>query len=152
MSRQIKFLVIVLLSVPGVVIAVFCAGQIVASWRALPDMRLHSDMSCLNAVVREELQRYFEQEGRYPDSLGVLTESILEAYYVGNVPEQPEALGWLSRFHYSSTGATYAVTWSVKQHGTLYTHKEYGKDGALAKTELYVDGKLLGKHGETESR
>lgn len=153
MARQIsKLLVIVLLSVPAGLVAVYCAAELAASWRGLPDMRLHSDMSCLNAVIREELQRYSEQEGRYPESLGVLTQSILEGYYGINVPDQPEARGWLSRFHYSSTEDTYTVTWSVKQYGKLYTHKEYGKHGALVKTELYVDGKLLGKHDGRESR
>jgi len=153
MARQIrKLLLIVIVAVPAGLVAVYCAAEVLAFLRDVPDIRLHSDMSCLSAGIREELQRYFKQQGRYPESLGVLTQSILERYYVRNVPEQPEALGWLSRFQYSSTGDTYTLTWSVDQHGNLYTHKEYGKHGALVKTEFYVDGKLLGKHDERDLR
>ena len=123
-----------LVAVGGGILLGICLGN-------MRDIRLESEMSFLNAAIREQLQQYFEQEGHYPDSLDMVTQSILENSYRKNA-DKPKILSWLSCFHYSSTGDTYILTWSLNQHGNLWTDKEYGENGVFVKWESYVDGKL----------
>jgi hypothetical protein len=145
MARQIsKTWVIVLIVLVAVLAGLTAVGGGILVGICLGDMRdmgLHSEMSFLNTAIREHLQQYFEQEDHYPDSLDMVTQSILETSYRKNA-DQPKILSWLSCFHYSSTGDTYILTWSLNKHGNLWTKKEYGKNGAFVKWELYVDGKL----------
>jgi hypothetical protein len=145
MARQIrKTWVIVLVAVLTGLIAVCGAILLVDIYLCyMRDLGLHSEMSFLNAAIRDHLQQYFEQEDHYPDSLDMVTQSILDSYQKN--ADQPKILSWLSCFHYSSTGDTYILTWSLNKYGNLWTNKEYGKNGAFVKWEVYVDGKLHNK-------
>lgn len=116
-------------------------------FRAREDYLFHSDMSSVNALIRDKLKHYFEQESRYPDSLKELTESIIKnSYSERDAPDNSKELELLLNFDYFSDGMTYSITWSASHHGIDHTHKEYGNDGDLVKTEYYINGNLSSVH------
>jgi hypothetical protein len=136
MRKKAKWLLIIIMLVIAGTVAVDV-------WRSKPYVRLHSDMLSVNAALTEELQDYYENEGRYPDRLEILTGAIVRGSYIGEVPEKPKELGLLPRFDYSTDGEAYTLTWSVgRRSGTVFSYKEYGRDGALVRLEMYIDGEL----------
>jgi len=144
MKRKTRILLIIAIpavAVMAVLIAVYCGVWIYAT---STDIGLHSDMSLLNAVIRDELKRYFKREGRYPEDLDVLIPTIVKKCYVTSVPDRPKELEMLNHFKYSSDSITYTIIWTFegKNSGAVYTHKEYGRNGTLEKTELYINGQI----------
>lgn len=143
MKRKIRKLLIIPIATIVVMAALFAAYYgfgIISTLRT--DLGRHSDMSLLNAVIREELRTYFKREGHYPENLDVLKPTIVKNCYLTNEPDRPKELEMLTHFQYSSDGITYTIIWSHenKHDGTIYTHKEYGRNGILEKTELYING------------
>ena len=134
-----KTRIILIIAIPmAVLIAVYCGISLSAS---RSDMILLSDLNGLSAGCREELERYFEREGRYPENLDVLIPAILKKCYTTSVPEKPKILEMLSHFKYSSDGTTYKMIMSyVTKRGTVYTHKGYGRNGIREKYEFYING------------
>ena len=124
----------------AVSIAVYYGFGIISTLRT--DLGRHSDMSLLNAGIREELKTYYEREGHYPENLDGLTPTIVKSCYLTSVPDRPKELEMLTHFQYSSDGTTYTIIWSHenKHDGTVYTHKEYGRNGILENTELFING------------
>ena len=143
MKRKTRIFLIIAMPAVAVMVVSIAAYFSVRIISALStDMRLHSDMSSLNAGIREQLRTYFEREGCYPDKLDVLKPTILKSCYLTNVPDQPKELEMLTHFKYSSGGNTYTIVWSFenKQDKNVYTHYEYGRNGILEKSELYING------------
>ncbi len=143
MKRKTKTLLIIAIpavAIMAVSIAVYCGVWIISALGT--DMGLHSDMCELNAGIREELKTRFEQEGCYPENLDVLIPTIVKKCYPTGVPDRLKELDMFSFFKYSNDGNTYTIIWSYKNKygGTVYTHKEYGRNGTLEKSELYING------------
>ncbi|UCG59038.1 MAG: hypothetical protein JSU70_05925 [Phycisphaerales bacterium] len=141
MAKKTKWLLItIVLVIAG---TVYLGTMAVVCRRVKPDIRLHSDMMLVDAGIREELQRYYKKEGRYPDRLEILTDSILRGCYTGVVPEKPKELELLPRSEYSTDGQTYTLTWSVERRSeTVFTYKRYGRHGAFVTLEMYIDGEI----------
>lgn len=150
MMRRTKMLFVVLTLVLAT--AIYFGFAMVIASRMAPDYRLYSDMAFLNAVIREELQQYFERHGRYPGSLEVLRESILRQLHAEPRADKSEDLGSLSQFAYSTDGESYKVDWSIRQSGTVYTCTEYGSRGVLSKTEMYENGELRYSWGASQGQ
>ena len=139
-TRKLLIIAIPAVAVMAVLIAVYCGISLSAS---RSDMILLSDLSGLNAGIRGELKMYFEREGRYPENLDVLIPIVLKNYYMKSEPYQPKEkdIEILSHFKYYSDGTTYKIIRSYEtKRGTVYTHKEYGRNGILEKTEFYING------------
>lgn len=109
----------------------------------LPFNRIYSDMSIVNYIIREELQRHYDQEGCYPNSLDMIKETIITNLYIAEVPDNPKELKLFPRFEYSTDGENYSITWSIRNRGTVHTRKEFGRSGGLVKVEHYIDGDLF---------
>ncbi|MCP4609050.1 MAG: hypothetical protein GY845_10105 [Planctomycetes bacterium] len=135
MKRKTRIILIIAIppvAVITVLIAVYCGISLSAS---RSDMILLSDLSFLNAVIRTELSSYYKREGCYPENLDVLKETIIKNCYTTSVPEKPKELKLLNHFKYSSDGFTYTIIWSYKRKidGTVWTYKEYGRNGKINK-------------------
>ena len=136
MKRKTRKLLIIAISAVALIamlIAAYYCGVSLSAMRS--DWRLHSDLSFLNAVIREELKSYFEREGRYPENLDVLIPTILKNCYTTSVPEKPKELELLSHFKYSSDGTTYTIirSYKRKQDGAVWIYTGYGRNGILEK-------------------
>jgi len=141
------------------IIIIFTATVVIATlfvYYAMPFLRemestrkgiyVHSDMSMLNASIREELQEYYKKNAHYPDNLQILRNTILKRIYPHRIPEEPNVMDYFNEFKYSAYGISYNLTWEARHSNKTYTHKESGSKGELARTELYIDGKLLEKN------
>jgi hypothetical protein len=107
------------------------------------DINCHSDMSMLNAGIREELQKYYKKKGSYPESLQLIKETVLIGTYPSKIPEGPNAIDYFNEFIYSTDGNSYSVTYEAKHGETVYTHQEEGQKGGTPQTKLYINGKLF---------
>jgi hypothetical protein len=75
--------------------------------------RYLSAMSWLNAVIREELDDYYEAKGRYPSHL-----SDLKIPFPGD-GANPEML---NNFKYVTDGNFYEITWDMQYSSEINTH------------------------------
>ena len=142
MTKKAKWL---LLAVAALMIAyaAFLATIVALSSPDVPYLRLYSDMSLLDTALREELQKNYEKEGRYPDRVDVLAEAVVGTIHAGKVPEKPKELDPLPRFEYTTDGETCTMTWSMAwRRGRVDTYKDYGRHGTWITFECYTDGEL----------
>ncbi len=112
------------------------------------DINHHSDMSFLNSCISEELREHYKKNERYPENLQLLRESIFKKTYSHKLPEGPNVMDYFNEFKYSTDGNSYSITWEVKHGEITYTHKEEGQKGKLARSKLYINGKLIKRDKE----
>jgi hypothetical protein len=138
-----------------IILAMIAVSAILATFIVFPffmrlentrkDINIHSDMSFLNACIRENLQEFYKANDRYPENLQALRTSIAKKAFPNKLPDGPNVMDYFNNFHYSSDGNSYEVNYQAKQGTTQFFHKENAYRGEFPNSELYVDGKLTDK-------
>jgi type II secretory pathway pseudopilin PulG len=96
----------VLLFIIGVAVLAFAPMLMVDSYKARKARQEHERMTALRLVVVEKVEAYEKANGRYPDSLAVLSFT--------NSPREIEMATDLPKIRYRLTPSGYGVGWDGK--------------------------------------
>jgi hypothetical protein len=108
---------------------------------AVVKMRYESDISYVNAGIREALMRYYKNNNKYPAKLIELRDFAVGHDVLSNlkVTDKNELF---NKFTYNATDTSYEISVSTERNNMLDTDKEFGEKGEFIAFESYVNGIL----------